>query len=153
MVEMTPRWQEVLAFFREREEAGLPAPSMREVGAALGHASTSPTHYMLRAMVRRGLLVEAGGPGAHRSYALPERVGAPGRLRRAWEEATLEERVAFLRWASGEEAPAPAPEPEPEGEPWECPACGSTQTGEECAACAARDLIVPRDPFARGEED
>ncbi|MFD0852327.1 hypothetical protein ACFQ07_08840, partial [Actinomadura adrarensis] len=76
--DLTLRQREVLAVIRESVERRGYAPSYREIGDAVGLASTSSVSYQVAALVRKGLLRQA--PSRQRALqviGVPPDCGAP----------------------------------------------------------------------------
>lgn len=70
MEDLSPRQREILDFWKMAvDQHGVP-PSYREVGAALGIASTNAVSDHIKALMRKGYLERVGEPGQPRSLKL-----------------------------------------------------------------------------------
>lgn len=70
MKELTDKQTAVLAFIRQRMEAGLPCPSHRDIAGHFGYASSFAAGCHVRALVAKGAL--QSDPGKSRSLLLPK---------------------------------------------------------------------------------
>ena len=67
--------QEILEFVNEFVQENGYAPSVREIGAAVGLNSTASVSYHLQQLQERGLLMPSGGKGRKRAIAITQRPG------------------------------------------------------------------------------
>ncbi|WP_223778827.1 MarR family transcriptional regulator [Streptomyces sp. 135] len=67
--DITDRQRSVLACIRDRVLETGEAPTVREIGAAIGLSSPSSVHYQLRRLEQAGALVRADS-GSWRNYRL-----------------------------------------------------------------------------------
>ncbi|MCB9687162.1 MAG: repressor LexA [Alphaproteobacteria bacterium] len=72
MEELSPRQREILDFVVAAVEQDGVVPSYREIGTALGIASTNAVSDHLKALIRKGYLERVGDPGRPRSLRLTE---------------------------------------------------------------------------------
>lgn len=70
--ELSPRQREILDFVVAAVEQDGVVPSYREIGSALGIASTNAVSDHLKALIRKGYLERVGDPGRPRSLRLTE---------------------------------------------------------------------------------
>ena len=76
---LTPRQRAILAYFRARLATDDPYPSIREIGAAVGIASTSGVNHQLRRLADKGYLRRLAD-WKFRSYRLADEP-TPGQLK------------------------------------------------------------------------
>lgn len=67
--------QEILDFVNEFVQENGYAPSIREIGAAVGLSSTASVNYHLQQLQEKGLLLSSGGKGRKRAIATAQRPG------------------------------------------------------------------------------
>ncbi|MBE6943430.1 MAG: transcriptional repressor LexA [Ruminococcaceae bacterium] len=67
--------EEILKFVNEFVQENGYAPSIREIGAAVGLSSTASVNYHLQQLQERGLLLPSGGKGRKRAIATAQRPG------------------------------------------------------------------------------
>ncbi len=72
---VTPRQAQVLTYLQQRQEAGGPAPSLREIAAGIGSKSTGHVAEFVAGLEARGLIRRI--PGGKRSIALVEQPARP----------------------------------------------------------------------------
>lgn len=70
--DLAPRQRAVLDFVASYTEQKGIAPTLREIGEALGIKSTNGVTEHLEKLIDRGLLVRVGGPRAARSVRMPD---------------------------------------------------------------------------------
>ncbi|MDX2935982.1 hypothetical protein [Streptomyces ipomoeae] len=75
--ELTDRQRKVLTFIREAAKVRGFAPSLREIGEAVGLASTSSVHYQLKQLQEKGL-VTTPDPRLPRAYRVTDGSPAQG---------------------------------------------------------------------------
>jgi SOS-response transcriptional repressor LexA len=92
---LSERQERVLEMFVRTTRAGLPAPSIREICAALGITSTNAASEHLRALAKKGWLV-SGTKGTARSRSLSRKARTYYKLPQP-TGLTDVEREAFLR--------------------------------------------------------
>lgn len=98
---MTPVRQQVLDFFRERQRAGLPPPSVREIAAKQGWASTNAAMDVLRVLEKLGKVRQACGKHRSRGWVLHDADGLTQAAPIAPispETATAAQRDPVMRW-------------------------------------------------------
>lgn len=72
MDDLSPRQREILEFVISSVEQNGVSPSYREIGEALGIASTNAVSDHLKALIRKGYVERVGDPGRPRSIRLTE---------------------------------------------------------------------------------
>lgn len=80
---LTPRQIELLTFIYQREIAGDPPPTLREIGRAMGIRGTNAVEDKLVAVERRGLIRRERGSKRTRTlrlHAVPVFAGAPAAI-------------------------------------------------------------------------
>ena len=75
MPRTTNKAEKILDFVNEFTSQNGFAPSVREIGAAVGLNSTASVSYHLQQLQQKGLLVSPGGKGKKRSIVTPNRGG------------------------------------------------------------------------------
>ena len=75
MPRTTNKAEKILDFVNEFTRENGFAPSVREIGAAVGLNSTASVSYHLQQLQQKGLLVSPGGKGKKRSIVTPNRAG------------------------------------------------------------------------------
>ena len=75
MPRISDKPQQILDFVNRFVQENGYAPSVREIGAAVGLNSTASVSYHLRLLQEKGLLTAAGAKGSKRAIATTQRVG------------------------------------------------------------------------------
>lgn len=71
MKTLSPRQRDVLAFCLEHQQRTGSFPTYREIGDALGIASTNGVSDHVKALVRKGALKRSAEPGTSRGFRVP----------------------------------------------------------------------------------